>query len=65
MNDCKACHGAEEMDLPLRGVVEGFPCPCCKPWASGFPGLGFNTVRGFKWIIMPSEPRVAAEWKGN
>lgn len=52
---CPACHDEGVIGLPIHDDVDDRPCPVCRPWASGFPGLRSHG----RWIIeraAPGEP---------
>lgn len=65
MTGCEACFDSREIALPLALGREEMTCPCCVPWKHGFPGFGWNTPNGWRWMIEPSAPNQLAQWKGR
>jgi hypothetical protein len=53
---CAECKSTRSVWLPRPDVAdeEEHPCPVCRPWARGFPGLRLR-VDG-PWIIEPYGP---------
>lgn len=58
---CPCCGGRRTTDLPQRDeMIDDYPCPVCRPWPQGFPGLRAHG----RWVIEPSEPGRPAKWVG-
>lgn len=55
MTVCDECAGAGEITLPVRGTDETdlYPCPCCRRWKGGFPGLYVGTGSSRRCLIAP------------
>lgn len=67
MTTCATCKGTFTIELPVRYGpgeadfdIETYPCPTCRPWARGFPGLRIGERRVIE-PSMPGEPAKLSE----
>lgn len=61
MDECTACRGTGNIDLPTEFGVYEDNCPCCRPWSIGFGGYGYMINGKMFWVIEPSEPNQPAK----
>jgi hypothetical protein len=67
---CVCCHTVRLVRFPVRTGADDYdtidrPCPVCRPWPEGFPGMSAGHGATRYWIIEPSAPGKAAAYNGN